>query len=150
MTVKKRAQAREVAVQALYQFEVSQRGSSPHRGIADLEPFLATATSDAWVRDFARRLVDGVLARLGSIDETIRGAAERWKLERIALVDRSILRLATYELLDEPDVPPKVAIDEAIELAKKYSTAQSGAFVNGVLDRIYRDIRAGSRTGTGN
>src|SRR5690606_5705352 len=71
-------------------------------------------------------------------------------LERIALVDRSILRLATYELLDEPDVPPKVAIDEAIELAKKYSTAQSGAFVNGVLDRIYRDIRAGSRTRTGN
>lgn len=143
-SIKQRVQARELAVQALYQVEIARRGTTPIQTIDDLEPFLQSAAREADVRALAREIVDGVLGRSAMIDDVIRRAAEHWKLERIALVDRSILRVAVYELLEDPEIPPKVAIDAAIELAKKFSTAQSGAFVNGILDRIYRDSRAGS------
>ena len=90
---------------------------------------------------FADQLLLGVARNIDSIDQLVRTHAEHWRLERMSAVDRNILRLATYELLHCPDVPVKVALNEAIELGKRYSTAQSGAFINGLLDRI-KDGRA--------
>ena len=78
---------------------------------------------------------------MDDLDRRIAAAALRWKLSRIAPIDRCILRIALFEILESGDVPPKVAINEAIELAKKFSTEQSGSFVNGILDRIWTDSR---------
>ena len=85
---------------------------------------------------YALTLIRGVLEHRTEIDDLIQEAAHNWKLERLAAVDRNILRVAIYEMLFEDDVPPGVAINEAIETGKKFSTAQSGSFLNGVLDRI--------------
>jgi transcription antitermination factor NusB len=146
--MRKRTLAREIALQALYQHDLHQRmeESGPGPSLEELEPFIQEATDDPEVRQFTRTLLDGTLALRAQIDEKIVAAARNWKLSRIAPVDRSVLRLAIFELMSEQDVPPKVAINEAIELAKKYSTEQSGAFVNGILDRIYNDIRGQQAT----
>ena len=89
---------------------------------------------------FARELVEGVLQHLPQIDECIRSVAENWDLARMAVVDRNILRLGAFELLHRRDIPPKVAINEAVDLAKRYGSADSGTFVNGILDRIMGQI----------
>jgi transcription antitermination protein NusB len=88
--------------------------------------------------EYARKLVEGTLANLEELDGLIREQAENWRLERMSAVDRNVLRLAVYELLHEPDVPKLVVIDEAIELAKRYGSEQSGRFVNGLLDGMLR------------
>lgn len=102
------------------------------------------ARSDAKVDDdvveFATRLVDGTLQQRAAIDQKLAGVTRNWDLRRMATVDRNVLRMAAYELMFCADVPPKVAINEAIELGKKYSTANSGGFVNGILDRIRIDL----------
>jgi N utilization substance protein B len=121
----------------------STPGVGISNGVDVLRPFLEKFSVDASVRREAIAMIDGVLSCQEDLDATIRAAADRWKLERIAAIDRAILRLAVFEILESPDVPPKVAINEAIELAKRYSTAQSGAFVNGILDRVMRDEAAG-------
>ena len=140
--MRKRSQGREIALQALYQHDLRRKAEREARATAtDFEPFIAEATADPEVRTYARMLLDGTLSRLEELDEAIALRAENWRLHRIAPVDRCILRIALYELLECGDVPPKVAINEAIDLAKKFSTEQSGAFVNGILDRIYRDLR---------
>ena len=90
---------------------------------------------------FARELFEGCLERRDELDEKIAGVAENWGIHRMAVVDRNILRLGTYELMALPDIPPKVSINEAIDLAKKYSTADSGAFVNGILDKLRTELR---------
>lgn len=143
--MRKRTQARQIAFQALYQQDVNDRmpTASP-ASVEDLEPFIQGATDDPEVRQYARTLVDGTIALRSQIDQRITDTAKNWRLGRIAPVDRSILRLALFELLSCADVPPKVAINEAIDLAKKFSTEQSGAFVNGILDRIYSEIRKSS------
>ncbi|MCE9571628.1 MAG: transcription antitermination factor NusB [Deltaproteobacteria bacterium] len=87
-------------------------------------------------REFASGLAQAAVAHLAAIDEVIAGASKNWRLDRMARVDRNILRLATCELRDFPDVPVKVAINEAVELAKRFGTAESPAFVNGILDRV--------------
>lgn len=87
-------------------------------------------------RGYAAAIVAGVTDRRGEIDEMIRSQAANWRLERMPVVDRTVLRIAVYELLREPDVPQVVIVDEAIELAKRYGSEQSGAFVNGVLDGL--------------
>ena len=102
----------------------------------DLDRFLTQSEAEPGVREFARTLIDGCWQHRASLDETIGAVAENWDIHRMAVVDRNILRLAAYELLFVEDVPPKVSINEAIDLAKRYSTADSGAFVNGILDRI--------------
>lgn len=130
-----RHRAREVALAALYSHDLQ---ADKDREVTELT--LAGAEVPAEVRDFARELVDGVLRRLREIDDLIAAAAENWDLSRLAVVDRNILRLAIYEMLEREDVPTKVSINEAIELGKRFSTAQSGAFVNGILDRIRRDL----------
>ena len=89
--------------------------------------------------EYTRRLVDGVLLHRDTIDDLLREAARNWDLERMAVVDRNALRIGCYELLYEEQIPMKVAINEAIELGKRYSTEASGSFINGILDRIRRD-----------
>jgi N utilization substance protein B len=95
---------------------------------------------------FTEDLVRGILAHLEPVDTKIRAYAENWKFERIAIVDRCILRLAIYELLFRDDIPPIVSINEALELAKKYSTEDSTRFINGILDRVKDDLQRPLRT----
>ena len=146
--MKKRTLAREIALQALYQHDLHKKREAAAQGAppaiavtsGDLEAFINGQTDDPEVRAYARRLVDGAIVRGPEIDGRIEGAVRHWKLSRLAPVDRSVLRLGIFELLECSEVPPKVVINEAIDLAKKFSTEQSGAFVNGILDRIYTEI----------
>ena len=88
------------------------------------------------IQDFAEALVRGVVTNVGQIDDVIGRCSTNWKVPRMAIVDRNILRLATYELMHLGDIPPKVTLNEAIEIAKRYGAEDSGAFINGILDRI--------------
>jgi len=92
------------------------------------------------VRRFAEALVDGVVGKRDHLDGIIAGTAEHWRIDRMAVVDRNVLRLATYEMLGHPETPVAVIIDEAIEIARKYGSAESGGFINGVLDAVRRRI----------
>lgn len=129
--MRKRSQARELALQLMYQLDL--RGDEIKE---DIDEALAAGSGDAEVVEFARDLVQGCRARQPEIDKHIEEVAKNWQLRRMAAIDRNILRLATYELLYRTDVPPLVAINEAIDIAKKYSTKNSGPFVNGILDNI--------------
>jgi len=133
--MRKRTRAREFALQVLYQIEVSRIPVA-----ACLDDFWKnreTAPEEA-IRAFTESLVRGVVAQQDEIDKVIGEAAENWHLNRMAVVDKNILRLATYELLFMGDIPPKVSINEAIDIAKKYGDQDSSKFVNGVLDKINR------------
>ena len=92
--------------------------------------------------EFARRLVRGVVEHRERIDELISSASTNWKLPRMSYVDRNILRLATFELLELDEVPPMVSVNEGIELGKRFGTSDSGGFINGILDRVARDLKA--------
>jgi transcription antitermination protein NusB len=136
----KRRKAREIALQFLYQLE--------QNGASDPTPyevdFWARRPVDDEAREFASSLVHGAKRHQAEIDKRISESTEHWDLDRLAVVDRNILRLAVYELLFEPGVPGKVAINEAIEIAKKFGTAESSRFINGVLDRIHKELRPAS------
>lgn len=95
------------------------------------------------IRPFAEGLVLGVVRARAELDGLLAGSAENWRLERMAVVDRNVLRMAVYEMLFEEDVPPVVAIDEAIEVARKFGGEESSAFVNGVLDSIRKRVERG-------
>ena len=99
------------------------------------------------MKDLTEGLVRGVAEHRRQIDDAIEGVSSNWRLDRMARVDRNVLRLAAYELLHRPDVPVKVAINEAIELGKKYGSESSGAFINGVLDRIAEALPPARRAG---
>lgn len=128
--MKKRTRARELALQFLYQADLV------HKPLEESDDFLRDEERDAETRKFAKRLIEGTLECQTEIDEVIQRVAQNWNISRMAVVDRNVLRLATYELLNCQDIPPKVAINEAIEMGKRYSTQNSGAFINGILDRI--------------
>jgi len=131
----KRRKAREVALQFLYQLELNgDDDPTPHE-----REFWERHPVDANTRAFADGLVRGTKSNQGKIDQMISQFAEHWDLERMAVVDRNILRQAVYELLWTADVPPKVAINEAIEIAKKFGTKESSRFINGLLDRIHKE-----------
>lgn len=134
----RRRQAREFAVQMLYQGEAG--GVSLEASIAALWESQGLPAPD--IRVFAEELARGAERHREGIDERIRTASEHWDPARMAALDRTILRLAIFELLHRDDIPPKVSINEYIEIAKKYSTEDSGAFVNGILDRIWREHAA--------
>ncbi len=104
--------------------------------LEEADEFLREEERDPEARRFAMRLIEGTLAEQGEIDEAIQEVAQNWNISRMAVVDRNVLRLATHELLHCQDIPPKVAINEAIEIGKRFSTQNSGAFINGILDRI--------------
>ena len=131
MRIKSRRQAREAALRALYEVEVGK--TAPETSIANLEAFEQLPDE---LRLFAHELVTGVLAQRAKLDAAISEKLKDYGLARIATVDRNLLRLACFELHYRPEIPPKVTLNEAIELAKKYSTAESGKFVNGVLAAI--------------
>jgi len=138
MPKRNRTIAREISLQALFQQDLTDSKKE------DLDDLLAETAEGE--RDYARALVTGVLENKQELDSRITEVTDNWKLERIAAVDRAILRLGLYELLEMSEVPPKVVINESVELAKKFSTEKSGAFVNGVLDKIYQTMSAGRKS----
>jgi transcription antitermination factor NusB len=133
----RRRKAREVALQFLYQLDL--RGDDDPTPHAD--EFWARHPVEPDTRRYAEALVRGTKQYQAKADELIQQWAEHWDLERMAVVDRNILRLAVYEMMEEAEVPPKVAINEAIEIAKKFGTGESSRFINGVLDRILKELR---------
>jgi N utilization substance protein B len=122
-----RRKGRELALQALYQIAITGDASA---GAVDL------------AKEFARRLVSGVVSQTAELDQIIAECTENWKLPRLAKVDLEIIRIAAYELLFCPDIPTNVSLDEAIEIAKRFGSAESATFINGVLDHV-----AHSKTG---
>ncbi|MBI4388316.1 MAG: transcription antitermination factor NusB [Candidatus Omnitrophica bacterium] len=129
--MRKRTQAREYALQILYQLDLT---------IGDLsqtfQDFWNDYPASPEICEFTERLVSGVIEHRTAIDEVIARYTENWDMSRMAVVDRNILRFAAFELLYADDIPPKVTINEAVNVAKKYSQPESGKFVNGVLDKI--------------
>jgi N utilization substance protein B len=132
--MRRRTRAREVALQLLF-----QRDHNPGMQRADVERFAADRLREPALQRFCLALYDGVVAHQAAIDEKLSAAAENWRLPRMPTVDRNLLRLGAFELLIVGDNPPAVVIDEVIELARRFGTADSPAFVNGVLDRLRRD-----------
>ncbi len=131
-----RRKAREIALTFLYQWDL--RGDEV---LPEMDDLLLKDRREADVAEYAKTLVHGTIENRADIDRRISEAAEHWRIERMAAVDRNLLRMATYEMaFRKDDVPAKVAINEAIELAKRFSTGESGAFVNGVLDRVRRGL----------
>ena len=126
-----RRQGREAALQVLYLQDVSRGALESVPEAVWSEKPLGEKT-----RDFAGRLAEGVLAHQKDIDDLIKKYAENWEMSRMAAIDRGILRMAAYELLHETETPINVIINEALEIAKKYSTSESSKFVNGILDKI--------------
>jgi transcription antitermination factor NusB len=131
--MRKRTKAREFALQVLYQIDIIQTDAG-----SCLEDFWTRreTSADPDVREFTEAIVSGVEQHKADLDKAISEAAENWGLNRMAVVDRNILRMTTFELLYRSDIPPKVAINEAIDIAKKYGDKDSGKFVNGILDKI--------------
>ncbi|MGH9397874.1 MAG: transcription antitermination factor NusB [Terriglobia bacterium] len=126
-----RRKARELALQMLFQWDMGKH--DPSQVIAT---FLVPRKLDAGTESFARTLFEGTAGEAASLDELVRTHAQHWRLERIAAVDRNILRLALYELFHVPENPPAVVINEAIELARRFSSVDSVDFINGVLDSV--------------
>ncbi len=117
----------------LFQFDVTRNGVDLVQRFWDGRKVVPA------VQTFANQLVEGVIQRLQELDDLIQKYTEHWSLERMAVVDRNVLRLAIYEILYMESIPVKVSINEAIEITKKYSDQQSGAFINGILDRIVKE-----------
>jgi N utilization substance protein B len=132
-----RRRARECALQLLYMWEFHR--TLEHPGLAVF--WEDRPTEENATREFAMTLVEGVVGRLEEVDELIRKASLNWRIDRMATVDRNILRLATFELMDVPETPLKVVLNEAIELSKRYGSEDSSAFVNGVLDKVGGTLR---------
>jgi len=137
--MKKRTRSRELALQFLYQLDLLGDDL-----LAEAGEYIKSEERDAETTKFALRLVQGTFEHWDELDQTIQGVAQNWNISRMAVVDRNVLRLAAYELLHCHDIPPKVAINEAIELGKRYSTENSGAFINGILDKIMNRAKLGS------
>jgi transcription antitermination protein NusB len=145
-----RRRAREIALQVLFSLDLNP-GVTPAQALAQFwhdfvyesRPEDPTADADPprEVVSFAETLVGGTVENLAELDGIIQRASKNWRLERMARVDRNVLRLATYELRYVPEVPAKVVINEAIEVAKRYGASESPAFVNGLLDRISQELK---------
>ncbi|MFH0827727.1 MAG: transcription antitermination factor NusB [Candidatus Omnitrophota bacterium] len=132
--MRKRSQSRELALQILYQIDITQ---DPAAQVLDSFWFnYDDKDVEESVKIFTCQLVKGVEDNLKVIDTKIANCAKNWELERMAVVDRNILRLGVFEIIFCGDIPSKVSINEAVELAKKYSDIQAGKFVNGILDKI--------------
>lgn len=139
-----RREARELALQALYQADLAGGGDPA----GSLGGFWSQFDDRHEVQEFARELVEGVGRERERIDVLIADSAEHWRLPRLSRVDLNLLRLATFELLGRPEIPAAVTINEAIEIAKRFGSADSPTFVNGVLDHIAVVLGAKERTGS--
>jgi N utilization substance protein B len=138
----KRTKARECALQILYQWDITR--APMDRGVGR---FWQVRSGTEEMKAMAERLARGAQGEVERLDAAIAKASSHWRLDRIAPIDRDILRLGAYELMQEPDTPASVIIDEAVELAKRFSEADAPAFVNGVLDAIMREVRPEAKTG---
>lgn len=139
--MRKRTLARELALQVLYQMDITGDACEPA-----LNNFWAARSEEKIeeeVKNFADELVKGVSANLAQIDEKIMSYAANWQLKRMAVIDRNVLRMGCFELIWRKDIPPKVAINEAVEVAKKYSGLEAGKFVNGILDKVKQETTDG-------
>lgn len=129
--MRKRTKAREAGLKTLYQLDITSE---------DIETILEDYWEDNQalpeVKEFASKMARGVAGQISNLDKIITRYADNWTIKRMAVIDRNVLRMAVYELMFMDDIPPKVSINEAIDLAKKYSDMDSGKFVNGILDRI--------------
>jgi N utilization substance protein B len=132
--MRKRTQARECALKILYQAELTRREIliAADKFWSEIDPV------DEHVKSFTDRLTSGISANIQKIDGMISQHATNWQLKRMAVIDRNVLRIGVFELLYAADIPPKVAINEAVELAKKYGDVESSKFVNGILDKIHK------------
>ena len=128
-----RRKARELALQMLYQHDVS--GNQPDAIIATFEDLQKSKPN---TREFATRVFKGTVDHMQAIDDMIQAQADNWRLSRMAVVDRNIIRMSVYEFLHEDETPKLVVIDEAIEIAKRFSTQKSSQFINGILDGILK------------
>jgi transcription antitermination factor NusB len=128
----KRRRSREYALQILFQLDLT--GSELNEDIWN--EFWKGNDEDDDVKEFTRDIVASTKKHIAEIDEAIKKAAEHWSITRMAVIDRNILRAAAYELLYRKDIPPSVVMNEALEIAKKYSTEESAPFINGILDKI--------------
>ena len=126
----RRTRAREVALQVLYQDDLNPGGNP-----ATADTFLKQRLKDEELVEFARSLVSGVRRNRAELDEMLEQTADNWSIERMAATDRNVLRLGAYEIL-YTDTPDRAAINEAVELAKRFGSAQSAQFVNGILDKF--------------
>lgn len=134
--MKKRSKAREIAIKLLYEVEIS---GAPRP--SEVEDRLRRGSGDEGVVRFAAALYRGVRANWDYLSRKISSAAEHWAIDRIGVIERNILCLALYELCFLDDIPPKVSINEAVELAKKFGGKESAAFVNGILDRLWKEAQ---------
>src|SRR5881227_2142719 len=134
-----RRKARECALQMLFAADVAGSSARLDELVRDYWTELSEPEQEESAREFATRLAIGTLAHLEEIDERIRSRAEHWRISRMALVDRNLLRLAVYEFLHEP-TPRTVTINEALEIARRFSTYEATQFINGILDAIKRDL----------
>ncbi len=130
-----RRKSRELALQMLFQWE---QGKHPPQHV--IQSFLRALKTDPGVEQFAQELFEGAVAQVDVLDGHVREHAEHWRLERMAAVDRNVLRLALYELIHYPGTPPAVIINEALEIARRFSDKDSVDFVNGVLDAIRKKL----------
>jgi transcription antitermination factor NusB len=141
--LRKRSRSRELALQAFYQSEITKKDT-----VHILPQLVEEFSPDEGRDEFAERIVMGVREHIQKIDHLIVQYSENWRLDRMTIIDRSILRMAIYELLYCEDIPPKVTLNEAIDLGKRYGTEDSGSFINGILDRIQNEaIRKSVRPG---
>jgi len=135
-----RRKAREAALQVLYQIDTAGvPAAEVEQSISSFFELYAEAEDEA-ARAFAEKLVRGCAAQLEAIDAKIREVSKHWRIERMARVDRNVMRLAVHELMALPDVPRRVTLNEAVELAKRFGDENSASFVNGVLDRIASEL----------
>lgn len=130
----KRRRSREFALQVLYQIEITKQNALQAMGQLR-EHFFTEEGED----EFARRIIQGVTEHRKEIDQMIEERSEHWRLDRMTIIDRNILRMAIFELLHCNDVPPKVTLNEAIDLGKRFGSEESGSFINGILDRIQNE-----------
>jgi N utilization substance protein B len=130
-----RARAREAAFQILFHWDIN-----PQFPLGEVDRFLRETLPNPAAVEFAQELIRGVTELRDRLDEAIQSVAEHWAISRMSVTDRNVLRMGTYELL-YTDTPGEVIIDQAVELAKRFGTSQSGAFVNGILDQLMRKIR---------
>lgn len=128
-----RSKAREIALHLLYQIEISK--GDYHQALKD---YLSNYPQRQEAADFALLLLEGVIKNISTIDALIKKYVKNWEIDRMAVIDRNILRLACFELIFLEEIPPKVSINEAIELAKRFGDIDSPRFVNGILDKIYK------------
>jgi N utilization substance protein B len=132
----RRRRAREYALQILFQIDFKSQEVSRN----DFEDFWLDKNESEDVRKFTEELVRGTIERLDEIDSRLAKVAENWVLKRMAAVDRNILRFAAFEILYRKDIPPAVTINEAVEIAKKFSSSESAPFINGILDKLAKEM----------